>query len=486
MDDTQRKRLTRLQWKRFCVFSVCYFACYTGFRGLRDLQSTLNNAEGTGLASLSLLYACSALAGLLVPAVIRFKLGTKWSTFLGLGLFTVYTVSNYFTNAYVLLVAAVLPGIGAAFIWVSKGTYITTVAVELAAAHQRDPAADVALLHGIFFSVSRISTVCGNLISSLVFQKGWASLDSDEGQNETFDLGSCGIHACGSSGAANNTGALLPPEPGKRIILISIYLGFGLLAAIIALIFLERVPPKSPRITNGEEAVSLTTKELIHGIMSAFRLMRQPQMLLLIPILFYIGIDMAFASGHFTKYFVGCTQGIESVGYVAMSLYLTAVIVSPVIGRLIKYTGRPPVFFAGCGVNLLLLIGMSLWPPEGGKLWHLVAMASGLGFSRAIIPTVATTLLGLLFPDQKEAAFGNLCFWQSFGFAAVAILGVPQAVCAGHVIAVTMAALLVVVVLYSVLEITIHRDKQRPSEGVQYVPADEDRGSINEDKMDTL
>ena len=194
----QKKRSTRLQWKRFAILSLCYFPCYTAFRGLRDLQSTLNNTVGKGLASLTVLNACCAIAGLLVPAVIRLKLGTKWSVVLGTGLFAVYTASNYHPNVYLLLSVAVLPGLGSAFLWISRGTYITAVAMELAAAHGRNPAADVALFNSIFFGVTRMSTVSGNLISSLVFQRGFDRLTPKESLTKTADVSLCGIRACGT------------------------------------------------------------------------------------------------------------------------------------------------------------------------------------------------------------------------------------------------------------------------------------------------
>ncbi|XP_038057554.1 protein unc-93 homolog A-like [Patiria miniata] len=480
-DEVSLRRVTsRLQWKRFWILALCYFSCYTAFRGLRDLQSTLNNAEGMGLASLSLLNAFSAVAGLLVPAVIRLKLGTKWSVVLGIFLHILYIASNYYENAYLLLSAAVFPGIGAAFMWVSRGTYITTVAMELAAANQRNPAADTALLNSIFYGVSRMSTLSSNIISSLVFQKGWQFLES----NQTANLASCGKHACGGDTTANTTGALVPPDQASRNLLVSIYLGLGVFSLVIAVAFLERVPPKAAPVINEEvTVVTLTTKEVFYSMMSAFRLMRRPRMLLLIPGLFFLGADMAFVSAHFTKFFVGCTQGIEAVGFIAVPLYIIGALGSPVMGRLIKYTGRAPVFFAGCAVYLALLIVMLVWAPESGKLWHLCVMASGLGFTRAAIPTVISTLLGLLFPDQKEAAFGNLCFWQSLGFAAISFIGVPQAICAVHVITVTIVVLVTVMALYGVLEFRVKGDKQRPRGQDEDNTAGSDSGSVKEENL---
>ena len=94
----------------------------------------------------------------------------------------------------------------------------------------------------------------------------------------------------------------------------------------------------------------------------------------------------------------------------------------------------------------------------------------------------STALLGLLFSDQKEAAFGNLCFWQSVGFAGVAALGVPQSVCAGHVIVVTMVVLVTVIGMCCVLEFRTRNDIQLPDRA-HYVAA---KNEDCDEKCDSL
>ena len=67
----------------------------------------------------------------------------------------------------------------------------------------------------------------------------------------------------------------------------------------------------------------------------------------------------------------------------------------------------------------------------------------------------------MLFPCQQEAAFGNLAFWQPFGSVLVVGLGIPQSVCAYHVIPVVMGILTLATCLYILLELRMRRERRR-------------------------
>ena len=88
------------------------------------------------------------------------------------------------------------------------------------------------------------------------------------------------------------------------------------------------------------------------------------------------------------QFFVGCTFGIEAIGFVMMSFYLTGSILASVLGRLIKYTGRAAVYTVGALVYVTVLIIMILWDPEASQLWHIFLMALCLGIPRAALSTV--------------------------------------------------------------------------------------------------
>ena len=76
-----------------------------------------------------------------------------------------------------------------------------------------------------------------------------------------------------------------------------------------------------------------------------------------------------------------------------MSLSISSCVSSLAIGRLLKFTGRLPVFIFGGAANMLVLVVMVIWDPEGGKVWHLVSMAVVIGFSRATFSTISSSKL---------------------------------------------------------------------------------------------
>ncbi|XP_038060321.1 protein unc-93 homolog A-like [Patiria miniata] len=187
--------------------------------------------------------------------------------------------------------------------------------------------------------------------------------------------------------------------------------------------------------------------------------MTNPSIAMLIPTLLYLGVDVMLMGGHFTKFFVGCTRGIEVVGYVMMGSSVSSCISSFLIGRLMKCVSRFALFIVGGATYLLVLVFMLVWDPDQGRLWHLVLMAVAVGFARASIATISSTLLGMLFVCQQEAAFGNLCFWQSLGAAAILALGIPQSMCAYHVISIVICILVFALGMYCLLELRLKRER---------------------------
>ena len=85
-------------------------------------------------------------------------------------------------------------------------------------------------------------------------------------------------------GERNATSALVPPDPSRRVLLISVYLGVGGLAVFTALVLLERVPPKPPPRAEGDRGAGC-----LQGMASTFRLMKRRRLVLLILVNVLIG-----------------------------------------------------------------------------------------------------------------------------------------------------------------------------------------------------
>ncbi|PIK47331.1 hypothetical protein BSL78_15807 [Apostichopus japonicus] len=164
------------------------------------------------------------------------------------------------------------------------------------------PEAIINRYFGIFFLFFQSSQIIGNLVSSLVLK----SDDSTDEENNQTEF-TCGAQDCYTeTGDENATTYCDPPDKNLTNILLSVYLACGIAAVITVALFvqrLERNDKKTPETTCG--LFLATTK-----------LMREANIVLLIPLTVYSGLEQAFITGDFTKSFVTCTVGVGWVGYI--------------------------------------------------------------------------------------------------------------------------------------------------------------------------
>ena len=102
----------------------------------------------------------------------------------------------------------------------------------------------------------------------------------------------------------NSAPTLVPPDQSTRTLLVSIYLGCGVASAGLALAGLDRIGPTVARpgeLACDDQRPLEAWREIVSNVAATFRLMINPRMAMLIPTLFYLGVDTAFSAGHFTK-----------------------------------------------------------------------------------------------------------------------------------------------------------------------------------------
>ena len=59
---------------------------------------------------------------------------------------------------------------------------------------------------------------------------------------------------------------------------------------------------------------------------------------------------------------------------------------------------------------------MFLWKPSANQIVVLFILAGLWGLADAVWQTQINSFYGILFPDEKEAAFSNYRLWESTGF----------------------------------------------------------------------
>nr|XP_042913615.1 uncharacterized protein LOC122273649 [Parasteatoda tepidariorum] len=137
---------------------------------------------------------------------------------------------------------------------------------------------------GFFGCVYQVSHILCSVISYFIFQRN--SIQREYNFNS-----SC---VCGSGFCSMESACILhnleKPSKETRYILTTVYVVMSFLSALITLLFLDNLSNKS-----GEVKFSLNMA------MTTFRLHRNRNLLLLIPIFFCLGIFEAFATGDFTK-----------------------------------------------------------------------------------------------------------------------------------------------------------------------------------------
>ncbi|EDO28230.1 predicted protein, partial [Nematostella vectensis] len=191
-----------------------------------------------------------------------------------------------------MVVAIFVLGASAAPLWASKCTYLSTSGIRLAEITGQAQEAIVTRFFGIFFLIFQSGQIWGNLISSLVLgQKGPDIFREDA--NEV-----CGVNFCGDppkdpNMTVNVTDTLALPEYSLVITLLSIYVGCGVIAVLLIVVFLDRLTGDMSRKKESVTGVTLLVATLKH--------LKDRRMQLVLPITVFSGLEQAFIFGDFTK-----------------------------------------------------------------------------------------------------------------------------------------------------------------------------------------
>ncbi|XP_046330251.2 protein unc-93 homolog A-like [Haliotis rufescens] len=403
MADETRKQLGSFGGKetRSCVvLSASFFWAFAAFVAIQNLQSSLNEEADLGIISLSVLYACMIFSGIITPTVIRL-LGVKSSIIVSWVCHILYTASNFYPAFFTLIPSSVLVGAISCLLWTCASTYVTACSNSLASSTGQSPYTVVSKLNGLFFTVFETTQIPGNLVSSLIFQQGSYS----NGTGETV----CGSDFCPQ---ASNGTDIVTPEMGLVYIMLGIYLGCDIIALIITIVFLPPLP-KSDWSSNVSVKQSLG---------SFFVTLFTTKLIFLVPFIMFQAVEQAILWSDYTRSFVSCPIGIHKVGFVMATYGATTASCAFLFSRIAKYVGRYILFFTAAGLQGGVFITLYLWTPtsDDTKYIFLVPLAWGMG--EGIWQTQSNSLIAVLFPDKKEAAFANFHSWKSFGFTLTLVL----------------------------------------------------------------
>jgi hypothetical protein len=204
-----------------------------------------------------------------------------------------YTVANYYPKPYILITGGGITGLASGLMWTVQGCYITSIGYDYHKLTNETFGAILSKLYGIFFMAFQSTQIWGNLISSVVFQYKDSSLQFS---NNSF----CGGNFCPSDmirAAKPGTGnitipeAIHTPDQTHVTVLISIYLAFSVISLFVAIFALKPIQSSlAEKYTAVKDKFVSTLQLLISDV----------NILLIIPIFFYTGIELVVMFVQFT------------------------------------------------------------------------------------------------------------------------------------------------------------------------------------------
>ncbi|KAF2897951.1 hypothetical protein ILUMI_08226 [Ignelater luminosus] len=364
---------------------------FTAFQTMGNIQKTLlesikkddDSFNGDGYTSLAIVYAVFAVLNWLAPSVISL-FGPKVAMVFGGVTYSLFIASFLWPQTWLLYLASVVIGAGAAMIWTGQGNYLTL----------NSNSSTISRNSGIFWAMLQMSMFIGNIFVFFQFQ-GLSHIDQ-----------------------------------GTRSLVIWVLL----VVSIVGIVFIIILPRPNP----DPNAVEQPNRGPVEALKDAGKLFITKKMLLLTVTFFYTGIELSFFSGVYSSS-IGFTLQLgeaakELVGLSGIMIGLGEVLGGALFGILgSKFTkwGRDPVVMGGFVIHLVAFFLIFLNLPNNAPFDDTndeafitssaplaIFCSFLLGFGDACFNTQIYSMLGGVFANDSASAFAIFKFVQSVAAAA--------------------------------------------------------------------
>ncbi|KAK7087469.1 protein unc-93 homolog A-like [Littorina saxatilis] len=425
---------------RTVVFvAISFHAVFTGYRSIQNLQSSLNEENGLGVISLGVLYGAWIFSGILTPTFIRF-LTTKGSIILAWLAHVLYTTATFYPAWELLIPASLLLGAVSGPLWTSQSLYITACGYSHAKTAVSNPYHVFSRFNGIFFAIYETSQITGNLVASLVLQNGLGN------RSEEMNFFQCGRGDCPAS---DNATDFEEPEDWVTDVLLAFYVTCNVIGIVVTYFFVMPLP-------KSDWSVVTSTKETMTSL---FVTLRRTEIILLVPLFIFQGIQQAILYSEFTRSYISCPIGLHMVGFVMAAHGATTPVVTLLFSRVVRHTGRYPLFMLAGLFNLGLMVAMDMWTPDKEDVAFIFLAPICWGISEGIWMTQTNSLIAVQYPTQKEPAFALYHTSRSVGLTLTFALS--SVLCASIKLVVGVIFVTFALILYTAAEVRIRWKEQR-------------------------
>ncbi|KAM6939590.1 protein unc-93 homolog B1 [Xenentodon cancila] len=342
---------------------------------------------------------------LYTPILIRF-FGTKWMMFLASGIYALFVSTNYWERYYTLVPSAVAIGVVIVPLWASLGNYITRMAqqyyefVNYKEEHVQEQKKlprgachrYVIIFQSVFHCIFNLSFVFAEFPMRIVLNN-YLYDDSHVLANVKV----CGAAIRGVIPGFNTTVLTSLPRSMLLIKVESVLMGFAFLAMVI---FLALCGP-AYRPT---EEIDLRSIGWGNIFQLPFKHLRDYRLRLLCPFFIYSGFEVLFVITGFSLSYGVCTLGLNKLWVLIVVYGLSSAVFSSLslcllrLPRWLCLVGGAAVHF----VLLVVLMALSPEPKNPAYLGPLLLISALWGLGTALNKTGVSTLLGLLYAEEKE------------------------------------------------------------------------------------
>ncbi|CAH4032569.1 UNC93-like protein MFSD11 [Pieris brassicae] len=370
---------------------------FTAFQTMGNIEKTILDSirqddstfTADGYTSLAIIYATLAVCNWMAPSVITIT-GPRGAMLIGAVTYLFFIITFLFPRTWLLYVASVLIGAGAAAIWTGQGNYLTL----------NSDADTISRNSGVFWAMLQCSLFFGNLFVFIKFQ-GKTHIDLET----------------------------------RNVV-------FGALTAVsaVGIVFLLLLRPtrRAPAIDDVKCEIVAEPEGPLDAFKGAIKLFCTRDMIFLSAAFIYTGVELSFFSGVYSPS-IGFTLAMgenvkQLVGLSGVFIGMGEVLGGALFGILGNKTtrwGRDPIVIMGYFIHMtsffLIFINLPNVAPFGDTMdtsyitpsSYLAMLCSFLlGFGDACYNTQIYSILGGKYSDNSTSAFALFKFTQSLAAAA--------------------------------------------------------------------
>ena len=338
---------------RFNVLAVgaSFAVIFSAYNPLQNYISSL--IPGTlGQQSLAVLYTVCAVSVFAAPAVTA-RWGAKLTMIFGAACYVVYMLALLDLTPALVLSASAVIGFGSALLWVAVGIFIT----------ENSTRETYGFNSGLFWSIFQVNAVVGNLVTWAVFPSLSSTATLYLGFAIIAAVGTCGLFSLRAPDARGDARAAAIAAR-RRATRGKGSSGDGVRGVAQQLLAdIEAEEEVAAAVAAAEEAVDAeaagavaplseqTLAEAARGAWRAATLLTRVDMLLLLPVFFFSGAELAFWTGEFTQ-----QLPVSSIGLVLTCAGIGEIAGGVALGRLSDKSRSASLLLAVLlyGVGLLL------------------------------------------------------------------------------------------------------------------------------------